>query len=187
MIIASMTPVLRRSCRQSEHNVHFSRSVTERIYLMGSTEMNAFVGEGRDFSIRFAITADEPTMSAWAQAEDMGALKGFENTLVAQDASGELLGFCRITIVDNCPYVNPLIVSGKHRKRGIGKALMACALAQWGPLRFVARGWSVPFYRSIGSLNLPWEEIAPEIASDCDGCSLYDSCHPQPMMYGESL
>ena len=126
---------------------------------------------------------DQTALVALGQAEDMGTLDGFETTLVAEDRNGRVAGFCRVRIFDGQAYVNPLVTAPEFRHQGIGAKLMHAAGTHWGELRFVARGYAVPFYRSIGSVDAPWSSICEDVASDCDGCTLYPTCHPQPMSY----
>lgn len=125
---------------------------------------------------------DIPTLVALGEAEDMGTLEDFETTLVAR--CGEAIaGFCRIRIYGGIAHVNPLVTAPAFRRQGIGALLMQEAARRWGALSFVARGYAVPFYRAIGSVEVPWEAIADEVASDCDDCSLFEGCHPLPMQY----
>ncbi|MGN0077430.1 MAG: GNAT family N-acetyltransferase [Coriobacteriales bacterium] len=135
------------------------------------------------FAITPAQPEDEPRLVALGQAEDMGALEGFDTTLVARSAEGAVAGFCRIRVYGGRPHVNPLVTAPAFRRQGVGAQLMREAAATWGELYFVARGNAVPFYNAIGSTPVPWEEIAPEVAGDCDGCPLLAGCHPQPMAY----
>lgn len=129
--------------------------------------------------------ADQPRLVELGQHEDMGTLEGFETTLVAEGTEGEtagvILGFCRLRTFGGIAYVNPVVVDPAFRGRGIGEALMREACAQYGELRFVARGYAVPFYQGIGCTDIDWSEIAPEVASDCDDCTLFETCHPRPM------
>lgn len=122
-------------------------------------------------------------MVALGLVEDMGTLEGFETTLVARSDQGEMAGFCRVRIYQGVAHVNPLVTAPAFRKMGVGRLLMEAACKRYGELRFVARGYAVGFYERIGSVNIGWEQIAPEVASDCDDCSLYPGCHPQPMVY----
>lgn len=129
---------------------------------------------------------DEPLMQALAAAEHMGELTGFETTLVAWDTRTSphtLAGFCRIKIYHGDAYVNPLVTAPAYRKQGVGSALMRAVSDCWGEVSFVARGYAVPFYESIGSQRIDWDCICPEVASDCDDCSMLAGCNPTPMRY----
>lgn len=135
------------------------------------------------FAVEDATKEDEDVMVALGLAEEMGTLEGFETTLVARSGKGELAGFCRVKTYQGISHVNPLITAPAFRNMGVGRLLMEAASRRYGELRFVARGCAAPFYRRIGSVEVGWEQIAPEVATDCDGCSLYLGCHPQPMIY----
>lgn len=139
--------------------------------------------EEAPYVVRPSTSADEPVLIALAQAEDMTIFEGFEATLVAEDSTGSIAGFCRIRVYNEESFVNPLVVSPAFRKCGVGKLLMKEASQRWGTLKFVARGSAVPFYTSIGSIPVPWESIAPEVADDCNGCAQLEHCHPLPMSY----
>ena len=52
---------------------------------------------------------------------------------------------------------------------------------RYGGIRLVSRGSSLAFYRALEYADIDWELIAPEIASDCDGCPMREECKPQPM------
>jgi GNAT superfamily N-acetyltransferase len=136
-------------------------------------------------TIRPFRPSDEPRLVELGQHEDMGTLVGFDTTLVAEGtgdgAAGTILGFCRLRILDGIAYVNPVVTDPAYRRRGVGEALMNAACEEYGELRFVARGYAVPFYRGLGCTDVDWSAIAPEVASDCDGCTLFGTCHPQPM------
>lgn len=135
-----------------------------------------------DFLIRPFEPADEQAVVVLGEAAGMGILKGFEHTAVAQDASGEtVLGFCRIRIFDGIAYVNPLVIADQARGMGIGSALMLHCADLYGELRLVARGYAVPFYRSLGCTLAQWDDIAPEVAQDCPACPDAAVCRPQPM------
>lgn len=135
------------------------------------------------FAVSPAHPADEPHLVALGLAEDMGTLEGFETTLVARAEDSSIAGFCRVRIYGGRAHVNPLVTAPQFRRQGVGALLMRVASQQWGELFFVARGAAVPFYEAIGSIPVAWDAIAPEVASDCDGCSLFAGCHPLPMSY----
>lgn len=128
---------------------------------------------------------------------DMGELSDRGTTFIARRTAGspspggalasgahptsERLGFIRIVKADGHAYINPIVTSPSARGLGVGEALVRFAQSRFGPLRLVARGSAVPFYERIGGQPLPWPDIAPLIASDCDGCTLRGDCRPTPM------
>ncbi len=78
--------------------------------------------------------------------------------------------------------MNPVVIESARRGRGIGRALMRFARQRKGPLRFVARGYAVPFYQKLGCTTIPWSEIPASLASDCDAGDMLATCFPQPMI-----
>lgn len=132
-------------------------------------------------TIRPATPEDESQLIALGQQADMGTLEGFETTLVACIENNPV-GFCRLRIFDEIAYVNPIVVAQRVRNMGIGNALMRVANTQYGELRLVARGYAVPFYRSLGCREIPWDYICDEVADDCSKCPDFDECTPQPMI-----
>ncbi len=124
----------------------------------------------------------ETTLKALGEDAGMGTLEGFERTAIARSAGGnEVLGFCRIRVFDDVAYVNPLVTAPQARGMGVGRALMLHCADLYGELRLVARGYAVPFYRSIGCTDAAWQDIAPEMAGDCPACPDAATCNPQPM------
>ncbi|MEE0706078.1 MAG: GNAT family N-acetyltransferase [Adlercreutzia sp.] len=110
----------------------------------------------------------------------MGELSDRGVTWVAE-RDHHILGFIRLLEDAGQWYVNPVVVDSSYRREGLGAALMLFAHKRYGELRFVARGYAVPFYEALGCENIPWDVIAPLVADDCDGCSMLATCHPQPM------
>ena len=133
--------------------------------------------------IRMSTPADYPDIIRMGEAADMGTLDGFEDTLVATRLSGGIAAFCRLRIYSGIAHVNPIVVDESLRGHGVGAALMKAARERYGELRFVARGYAVGFYKFIGCTPVEWDEIAPEVASDCDECEKRDECQPLPMKY----
>lgn len=133
--------------------------------------------------IRMSTPADYPAIIRMGEAADMGTLDGFEDTLVATHLSGGIAAFCRLRIYDGIAHINPIVVDESLRGHGVGAALMKAARERYGELRFVARGYAVGFYKFIGCTPVEWDEIAPEVASDCDDCEKRDECQPRPMKY----
>ena len=132
------------------------------------------------FRIRPAALEDAARIAALADEADMGELSDRGVTWVAE-RDHRILGFIRLLEDAGQWYVNTVVVDSSHRREGLGAALMHFARQRYGELRFVARGYAVPFYEALGCENVPWECIAPLVADDCDGCSMLATCHPQPM------
>ena len=84
--------------------------------------------------------------------------------------------------VNGIAYVNPIVVYPTWRGYNVGRALMDDAHALAGELRLIARGTSVGFYRKLGFVDMPWEDVDLEAAEeDCDNCPYRESCGPVPM------
>lgn len=132
------------------------------------------------FLIRPPAPEDVNRIAALAEEADMGELSDRGVTWVAE-RDHYILGFIRLLEDAGQWYVNPVVVDSSHRREGVGAALMRFARQRYGELRFVARGYAVPFYEALGCEDIPWESIAPLVADDCDGCSMLATCHPQPM------
>ncbi len=135
-----------------------------------------------NITISPAAPSDEPELVELGERAGMGTLSGFETTLVARFGDGSLAGFCRIRVFHDVAYVNPIVTAEVARGTGVGTMLMEEARNQYGELRFVARGYAVPFYRRLGCTEVPWDMICREVASDCDGCPEFEACNPLPMM-----
>ena len=132
------------------------------------------------FRIRPAAPEDAARIAELVDEADMGELSDRGVTWVAE-RDRHVLGFIRLLEDAGQWYVNPVVVDSSHRHEGVGAALMRFAHQRYGELRFVARGYAVPFYEALGCEDVPWESIAPLVADDCDGCSMLATCHPQPM------
>ena len=96
--------------------------------------------------IRPAGSQDSEAIARMAHAADMGELSEAGVTYVAE-VDGAVVGFIRLVEEDGSWFVNPVVIESARRGRGIGRALMRFARQRKGPLRFVARGYAVPFYR----------------------------------------
>lgn len=136
--------------------------------------------ERTPLSVRPADAGDAPFIARLAAEADMGELSNRGCMYIAECAS-ESVGFIRLLEDSGVWYVNPVVVDAAHRRKGIGEALMRFARNRVGELRFVARGYAVPFYEALGCEALSWEAIAPLVADDCDGCEMLPDCHPRPM------
>lgn len=133
------------------------------------------------FRLRPLADGDGEQIVGLGEAADMGTLELHLETTVAVNAGNRVIGFLRISTYGHVRYVNPLVVDPSWRGYGVGTALMRQVACRYGDLRFVARGSSRPFYEKLGCDAIPWSMIAPEIASDCDGCDRADTCGPFPM------
>ena len=134
------------------------------------------------FTLRPAREDDLPTINAFAAVEGMADLPSIDRVTVAESEAGDVVGFVRIAAdEEGVGHVNPIVVYSTWRGYGVGRALMDDALARYGELRLVSRGSSLGFYRALGFHEVPWDQIDPVIADDCNGCDIHDECGPTPV------
>lgn len=137
-------------------------------------------GQGATVRLREATPADTCAIAALAAEASVGALSDRGRSFVAE-RHGTVAGFIRLVEAEGCWYVNPVAVAAEHRRTGLGALLMHFAHERFGELRFVARGYAVPFYEALGCEKIGWDAIAPIIAADCDGCEAAPTCRATPM------
>jgi GNAT superfamily N-acetyltransferase len=82
----------------------------------------------------------------------------------------------------NGHYVYPVIVFANWRKLGVASALVRYELKRHGQLKLVACRPSRGFYERSGFAHETWENIAYQIARDCEQCPNLKSCDPQPFV-----
>ncbi len=137
------------------------------------------------FTLRAAVEADRPYLDAYCWNEGMDNLPSLERVTVAANADDEPVGFIRIALGANgAAHVNPVVTHASWRGYGVGRALMEAAAAEYGELRLVARGASVPFYDALGFEECDWGLIDTSVTENCEGCELVDECNPKPMRRG---
>lgn len=130
--------------------------------------------------LRAATPDDAAAIAALAAEASVGALSDRGRSFVAE-RHGTVAGFIRLVEAEGCWYVNPVVVAAEHHRTGLGALLMHFAHERFGELRFVARGYAVPFYEALGCEKIGWDAIAPIIAADCDGCEAVPTCRATPM------
>ena len=135
------------------------------------------------FTIRDARESDMPLIDAYAHAEGMDVIPGPERVRVAVNEDDAVVGFCRLQDDANgIAYVNPIVTYAAWRGYGVGRALIEDARAMAGELRLIARGTSEGFYRKLGFVDMPWDDVDLEAAEeDCDSCPYRADCGPVPM------
>ena len=106
------------------------------------------------FTLRPAREGDWELINYYAYREGMDAIPSLENVTVAANGDD---GY------------------------GVGRALIDDARAHHDEIRLVARGKSIEFYRVLGFTEIPWDDIAPGVTEECDGCPLIEECGPLPM------
>ena len=130
--------------------------------------------------LRAATPDDAAAIAALAAEASVGALSDRGRSFVAE-RHGTVAGVIRLVEAEGCWYVNPVVVAAEHHRTGLGALLMHFAHERFGELRFVARGYAVPFYEALGCEKIGWDAIAPIIAADCDGCEAVPTCRATPM------
>lgn len=135
------------------------------------------------FTIRDAREADMDLLNLYAHAAGMDRMPGIDRIRVAVNEDDVAVGFCRLQDdVNGIAYVNPIVTYEVWRGYGVGRALIEDARVRAGELRLISRGASEGFYRKLGFVEMPWEDVDLEAAEeDCDNCPYRESCHPVPM------
>lgn len=135
------------------------------------------------FTIRDARESDMALIDSYANAEGMDVIPGPDRVRVAVNADDEVVAFCRLQDdVNGIAYVNPIVTYSAWRGYGVGRALIEDAREIAGELRLISRGTSEGFYRKLGFVEMPWDEVDLEAASeDCDNCPYRATCGPVPM------
>jgi len=145
------------------------------------------------FSIREACDDDLQGIDIISEDVDMPVIEDAENTLVAVNHEDLPVGFIRIKLIDleggagkgpggQHAYVYPVAVLRSWQGYDVGTVLMDVALEKYGELRLVACTPSHGFYQRLGFRKASWDEIAPDIAHDCEVCPSADTCTPQPFI-----
>ena len=135
------------------------------------------------FTIRDARETDMDLVNSYAHSAGMDRMPGIERIRVAVNEDDVVVGFCRLQDdVNGIAYVNPIVTYEAWRGYGVGRALIEDAHALAGELRLISRGTSEGFYRKLGFVEMPWEDVDLEAAEeDCDNCPYRESCGPVPM------
>ena len=135
------------------------------------------------FTIRDATDEDLPVIDAYAYAEGMDDMPNAEGIRVAVEASGAIVGFCRMFRADDGnDYVRPMVTYPTWRGYGVGRALIEDALARSnGQLLLISRGWSKAFYTACSFEDATWEDLDEVVREDCTYCEMREECNPQPM------
>lgn len=135
------------------------------------------------FTLRDARESDAELINYYANSEGMDVMPNMEHIRVAVNEDDQVVGFCRIQeSKDGLAYINPIVVSELWRGYGVGRALIEDAHQREGLLCLVSRGPVTAFYRKMGFVEMAWDEVDLEAASeDCDNCPMRKECDPVPM------
>ena len=133
------------------------------------------------FSLRPAQEKDLVYINSYAYTEGMDNVPSTDLVWVAVNDQDIPVGFIRISNVDGTTgHINPVVILDSWRGYGVGKALVDYAQTLYPELRLVSRGTSHKFYDALDFETCEWDLIAEEVASECDGCPMYEECGPQP-------
>lgn len=134
------------------------------------------------FTLRPAREGDWELINYYAYSEGMDDIPSLDNVTVAANGDDQCVGFLRLAFSEaGVAHINPVVTYAEWRGFGVGRALVENACARHDEVRLVARGKSIGFYRALGFVEIPWEDIAPGVTEECDGCPLIDECGPLPM------
>lgn len=94
----------------------------------------------------------------------------------------DLLGCIRLEEFEEVSMIRPVVVSERHRKKGIGRLLIESLPPSNKPRTVAARGDAVPFYAELGFLMTSWAHLPTHQREECGSCPDRSTCQPQPMM-----
>lgn len=135
--------------------------------------------------IKFLLRqGDEPDRSA---IFDLLASYEMESDLPASEfivaeIDGQLVGAARVEWEDQAAYVRPILVDSAWHGQKIGKALIRTIAQNLPALYVVARGEATGFYRKLGFLPMPWDQVPERYRQECEACPISEACCPEPMI-----
>jgi len=103
------------------------------------------------------------------------------------DAEDNIIGVCAMTIIwENLAEIRSLVVEGKHRLRGIGRALVEACISEAITLdlfRIFTLTNNKPFFERCGFHEVDRSSLSEKIWSDCFRCAKYpDFCDEVAMV-----
>jgi N-acetylglutamate synthase-like GNAT family acetyltransferase len=113
----------------------------------------------------------------------MGHAEPISDYLLAFDGD-DVLGCIRLEEFQDITMIRPIVVTQRHRKKGIGRLLVERILPVDKPTAVVARGDAVSFYKTLGFVKTEWEMIPESQLDECRSCPDRKVCQPQPMRRG---
>lgn len=137
------------------------------------------------FSLRPAAERDKEAVRALMEWGGMGLANDWMNAVVAVDATDDVVGYLRVQQTSKGPHVAPVAVCEAWQGRGVGRALMTDAAARHGRLKLVSRGDAAGFYRSVGCVEIPFEEISGDLEEDCEHCADRAECQPVAFAFSQ--
>jgi len=132
------------------------------------------------WAIRGGRAADAACLHALLGAWDMEGEFDPSESLVAE-RDGEVLGAARVEVVEERPWLRPIVVARGSERRGIGSALIAGLFKRYESLHVVARGSAAAFYERCGFSASTWNEVPSVLRSECETCQERQECCPRPM------
>jgi len=131
--------------------------------------------------LRRGEARDKARLDVLLSAEEMQGQFPPEAFTVCE-LDGVLAGAIRVEIMDDRPWIRPIVVDDTCQGSGIGTALVEAAMTEHGTLLAVARGAALPFYERRGFERIPWDQVPAELWHECDSCPDVETCGPVPMM-----
>lgn len=152
-----------------------------------------------ELEIGFAERKDEEQLRCLLAEYGMDIPGPIEEQLVVK-AGEEVLAGAKVMQVNGCRFFLEVIgVKKDYMGKGIGQLLLGailkdpwrcCRRALRDPetggrfqLATLARGGASSFYRKMGFVPCPMEELPPDYREQCEVCPEREACQPVPMLY----
>ena len=157
-------------------------SATETASIMALLKMASHVKGAQVVRLRHGRPEDQDGLFELLEQNGMAGEITPAECLMAEGAGG-VIGFARIEIVDDLPYLRPIVIATQYRHQGIGRLLVKRLLSKRPELRVIARGEAVDFYTHLGFGPMAWEAVPPLYRRECENCPELSPCQPVPMRY----
>jgi N-acetylglutamate synthase-like GNAT family acetyltransferase len=132
--------------------------------------------------IRPASPEDLPAIYDLMAAFDMVGNFTTDRCIVAE-MDDKLVGFARVEVVDEKPYLRPIVVGRQNQGQGVGKELVSHVLGQESELTVISRGSATGFYAQMRFESVGWNDIHLPFRNECAACPDLKVCKPIPMVY----
>jgi N-acetylglutamate synthase-like GNAT family acetyltransferase len=109
------------------------------------------------------------------------------NEFIVAEIEGQIVGAARLEWEDQAAYVRPILVHSAWRGKNIGVALIRTIAQHQPALHVVARGSATGFYRKLGFMPMPWDQVPERYRQECETCPALETCRPEPMRETGSL
>lgn len=133
------------------------------------------------FLLRKGKESDRPAIQDLLVYYEMGADLPPTEFVVAE-IDGQLVGAARLEWEDQAAYVRPILVHPAWRGKNIGMALIRMIAQNQPALHVVSRGRVAGFYRKLGFMPVPWNQVPERYRQECAACPDLEMCSPEPMI-----